>query len=78
MDKSKKVKQMISDWIIIEATSPWDGVARFDEYEVPVHKYDNEDLFLIERSDERYTRAVDAILQQIDPTLWDRLLEDYK
>lgn len=78
MEKSKKVEKVISDWISFEATSPWDGMARFDQYIVGVHKYDDENLALMERSDERYDRAVEEIFHQIDSTNWDQLLKDYQ
>jgi len=77
MRKQEKVKQVITENVVIEATSPWDGEARFDRYAIVVHKYDNEDLSLMEAGDRRITGAVERIFQLIDPKEWDRLLEDH-
>lgn len=77
MEKQKKIKQLIANSMVIEATSPWDGEARFDRYSVIVHKYDNEDLAFIESNDHRFVHAVERIFQMVDPKEWDRLLEYY-
>jgi len=77
MRKQEKVKQVITENVVIEATSPWDGEARFDRYAVVVHKYDNEDLAFLERSDWRYAQAAERIFKLINPIDWDRLIEDY-
>lgn len=74
MNKHERIKQMITDNIVIEAISPWDGIARFDQYEVIVHKYDNEDLSLIEDDDPRIAGAAERIFQLIDPKEWDQLI----
>lgn len=77
MTKESKIKEMIAEDMVIEASSPWDGVARFDNYSVVVHKYDNEDLAFLERSDWRYAQAAERIFKLINPIDWDRLIEDY-
>lgn len=76
-ERIEKIKQLITDSMVIEATSPWDGEARFDKYSVVVHKYDNEDLSLIEADDRRYAQAAERIFKLINPIDWDRLLEYY-
>lgn len=75
--KKQKIKQLIENEMVIEATSPWDGEARFGHYAVVVHKYDNEDLSLIEDDDPRIAEAAGRIFKMIDPKEWDRLLEYY-
>lgn len=77
MNKQEKIRQLIANELVIEATSPWDGEARFDYYSVVVHKYDNEDLSLIEDDDPRIAEAAGRIFKMIDPKEWDRLLENY-
>ncbi len=77
MNKQERIKQLIENEIVIEATSPWDGEARFDYYSVVVHKYDNEDLSFIEENDPRISEAAGRIFKMIDPKEWDRLLEYY-
>ena len=77
MNKQEKIKKLIANEIVIEATSPWDGEARFDYYSVVVHKYDNEDLSFIEENDPRISEAAGRIFKMIDPKEWDRLLEYY-
>lgn len=77
MKKQERMKQLITNKLVVEATSPWDGEARFDRYSVIVHKYDNEDLAFIESNDHRFVHAVERIFQMVDPKEWDRLLEYY-
>ena len=77
MNKHERIKQMITDNIVIDAISPWDGIAKFDQYEVIVHKYDNEDLSFIKNDDPRIAGAADRIFKLIDPTHWDQLITYY-
>lgn len=77
MNKQERIKQMITDNMVIEAISPWDGIARFDQYEVIVHKYDNEDLSLMSDNDPRIAKAAERIYKLIDPIEWDLLTEYY-
>ncbi len=76
MNKQEKIN-LIKDHIVIRATSPWDGEAKFDNYAVVIHKYDNEDLSLMSDNDPRIAKAAERIYKLIDPIEWDLLTEYY-
>lgn len=76
MEKQEKIK-LIKDHIVIRATSPWDGEARFDRYSVIIHKYDGEDLSFISDDDPRIANAAERILKLIDPDDWEQLIAYY-
>jgi len=76
MNKQEKIN-LIKDHIVIRATSPWDGEAKFDSYAVVIHKYDNEDLSLMSDNDPRIAKAAERIYKLIDPIEWDLLTEYY-
>lgn len=76
MNKHERI-MLIKDHIVIRAISPWDGEARFDNYSVVIHKYDNEDLSFINDNDPRIIGAAERIYQLIDSEEWDQLIAYY-